>query len=1437
MEALSPRSTNQMIKPKVPMERKVLDKNAAAAQAAQKASSSKNHAPPPPSLVVEPEDDGERYSTGAFLGKGGFAICYEGKLLRNNRVFAMKVVRSEMGQKKMQEKFRTELQIHSKMRHPHIVGFHRAFHFEKCVYVILELCPNGSVMDMVRKRKCLSLPEVRRLMIQLCGAVKYLYRRNVAHRDLKMGNLFLDQNMDIKVGDFGLAAMIISERDEKRRKTLCGTPNYIAPEVLDRSKGGHTQKVDIWSLGVICFAMLTGYPPFQSKTQEEIYKKVRNLTYVWPKDTECANHIPEEAKSLVTSCLNLAENERPDPDDIVEHPFFNMYDGCIPKRLEPACSSAKPVWLRPDEPRGDRMLLGHSLEYDEKLSSYIDHIDDPSQRYPICRAAFYTLCGVGRKPDGTARKAAGKNCSKSAFAECLSEEEKGFQPVIPLPEDIVYRYPHDMETDWSAPELTLPTRRDPASLDSSVMSTKANISVRSNAASVSRTQTALAAAQQRRKESQSHAATLRQQANTGRGSMRKISAMCDAPGPSTRLLPELREAELDIAPIPTIPTGGLADRPIRTKRGVAASYSESLRDVDRNVVPPGSKLGNEHGMLTVGKTRSQSRRLEAATQERPNPPAPRERPVSAAVDNLPSRQRHGSLRLAPSAEKPEEVVKQKLEPRETPRDTIADENRRLRLPANPPPVSRSGSKASLSSGSNKPRSSLGLYPLFHANDPSEVLPRTSTDDVNADLRHMLSNLVPHSSIRRRAVSRRTPHAYVIKWVDYTNRYGIGYVLDDGSVGCVFKAENGRPATGVVLRDGEKHIRRKARSQDKQEGREFDYADADQLVPRHGKLVEFYENCDDGLIVARGSIRRALVSPSLFEIKSSSTGSTTAGIKVRTNSGIESARADAEKIKRVKLVDQFGKYMIGSLGRHGDDALLEDDQVSENHGQFIKFYQRLGNVGVWGFGDGAFQVCQTLQPDITACSNMKQFNFPDHTKLVISPGRTRSSSPWIDFYHLSPSAARYLNAKGKMHPSGFDTRAVASDEAGTFLSIAYGTGVSAMDERIHDILEANSFLQKISFIKDVLKGWIKHGRLGGRASGSSVGSNEMFWEGSQERSHTGGGGKYVWVTVHFWVHGGVKTHVSEEHPIVMGHEASGIVDTVGPAVSHLQPGDHVALEPGYPCRRCPCCKMGRYNLCPDMKFAAVPRRCHGTLTKYFLLPADYCYKLPPNTLGLDEATLMEPLAVAVHTVSQVGVKPGDRVVVFGAGTVGLLCAAVAREFGAAAIIVVDTNAQKLEFAKQLIPKKGLFFETYVPDTALSAEENAHRILNLYYDHRPGEKGTDIFGMDVVIEATGAEPCIQTGIHVLRVAGQFIQTGLGRRQVGFPIATVAEKEIVVRGCFRYGPGDFKLGVQLAVEGKIPVGKLITKIVPFEQATEAWETTRRGDGIKTLIKGVED
>jgi serine/threonine protein kinase len=97
------------------------------------------------------------------------------------------------------------------------------------------MCPNGSLADMLKKRKCLTLPEIRRFMIQICGAVKYLHTRHVVHRDLKTGNLFLDANMNVQVGDFGLAALLVTEKEMevKRRTTMCGTPNYLAPEILE----------------------------------------------------------------------------------------------------------------------------------------------------------------------------------------------------------------------------------------------------------------------------------------------------------------------------------------------------------------------------------------------------------------------------------------------------------------------------------------------------------------------------------------------------------------------------------------------------------------------------------------------------------------------------------------------------------------------------------------------------------------------------------------------------------------------------------------------------------------------------------------------------------------------------------------------------------------------------------------------------------------------------------------------------------------------------------------------------------------------------------------------------------------------------------------------------------------------------------------------------
>ena len=209
-------------------------------------------------------------------------------------------------------------------------------------------------------------------------------------------------------------------------------------------------------------------------------------------------------------------------------------------------------------------------------------------------------------------------------------------------------------------------------------------------------------------------------------------------------------------------------------------------------------------------------------------------------------------------------------------------------------------------------------------------------------------------------------------------------------------------------------------------------------------------------------------------------------------------------------------------------------------------------------------------------------------------------------------------------------------------------------------------------------------------------------------------------------------------MVLGHESAGIVHKVGDKVKSLKVGDRVAMEPGVPCRRCVRCKEGKYNLCPDMAFAATPPY-DGTLARYYVLPEDYCYKLPEN-MTLEEGALIEPTAVAVHITRQASIKPGDSVVVFGAGPVGLLCCAVAKAYGAKKIVTVDINEQRLNFALQYAATDKF------SSARVSAEENAK---NLIKDCELGP------GADVIIDASGAEPCIQTAIHALRMGGTYVQ----------------------------------------------------------------------------------
>ncbi|RYP51956.1 hypothetical protein DL768_002832 [Monosporascus sp. mg162] len=305
-------------------------------------------------------------------------------------------------------------------------------------------------------------------------------------------------------------------------------------------------------------------------------------------------------------------------------------------------------------------------------------------------------------------------------------------------------------------------------------------------------------------------------------------------------------------------------------------------------------------------------------------------------------------------------------------------------------------------------------------------------------------------------------------------------------------------------------------------------------------------------------------------------------------------------------------------------------------------------------------------------------------------------------------------------------------------------------------------------------------------------------------------------VHYWVHGAIGHYVVKD-PMVLGHESAGTVVEVGSAVKTLKPGDRIALEPGYPCRRCGPCLSGKYNLCPDMKFAATPPY-NGTLTGFWTAPADFCYKLPEN-VSLQEGALIEPLAVGVHIVRQAAVVPGQSVVVMGAGPVGLLCAAVARAFGASKVVSVDIVQSKLDFAKS-------FCSTHVyASQRIPAEENAANI----------RREADLpEGADAVIDASGAEPSIQASLHVVRNGGTFVQGGMGRPDITFPIMALCLKEVTAKGSFRYGSGDYKLAVELVASGKVDVKQLISGVVPFREAEEAFKKVKQGEVIKMLIAG---
>ncbi|KAJ7507543.1 kinase-like domain-containing protein [Mycena galericulata] len=310
---------------------------------------SKTTPPSPPRFISDKLGKHQFHRVG-FLGEGGFARVYEVKD-SNNKRFACKVVTmSSLKTKKAKTKLYAEIKIHRSLSHPNIVTFIDCFEGDDNVYMTIELCTSGSLMDLLRRRKRFSEPEARFFLVQLIGACHYMHGQSVIHRDLKLGNLFLDSHMNVKVGDFGLAALI--ESPGERKKTICGTPNYIAPEVLFDTASGHSFEVDTWSIGVILYTLVVGRPPFQTKDVKAIYQRIRMNDYTFPSPPPASPSVP--SRNLIGDILTPDPQLRPTLLSIVGHEWFTM--GPVPPYIPTSAHDGPPDWGHISRERSDNNL-------------------------------------------------------------------------------------------------------------------------------------------------------------------------------------------------------------------------------------------------------------------------------------------------------------------------------------------------------------------------------------------------------------------------------------------------------------------------------------------------------------------------------------------------------------------------------------------------------------------------------------------------------------------------------------------------------------------------------------------------------------------------------------------------------------------------------------------------------------------------------------------------------------------------------------------------------------------------------------------------------------------------------------------------------------------------------------------------------------------------
>ena len=357
----------------------------------------KNRFLPKPQSVLkglEPEPKIKDFEMLKELGCGSFGRVFLARHLKTRALYAIKAI-DKKDKTNIEEKpyFRRELEVMYKIHHPNVVKLFGHFEDNNYCYFIMEYISKGNVYNLLTldKKKQISPKVVATIMKDVISAVYFLHNMNppIIHRDIKPENVLLNEGIIAKLTDFGWSNYI---QEDKERKTVCGTPIYLAPEIIKEQ--GHDKRVDIWCIGVLLFELITKKVPFQGKDLEALKSNILHLKISWPQEMN------PDAKDLISKILKLDPNQRMPLEEMLEHPFFLKYFPDAPSCLilpDPNINYKTFVVSKDDPKTWDPVQRNNY--YDNKPTndgpsdniSGNNHKKEPQDKYAVLQEKYQSL--------------------------------------------------------------------------------------------------------------------------------------------------------------------------------------------------------------------------------------------------------------------------------------------------------------------------------------------------------------------------------------------------------------------------------------------------------------------------------------------------------------------------------------------------------------------------------------------------------------------------------------------------------------------------------------------------------------------------------------------------------------------------------------------------------------------------------------------------------------------------------------------------------------------------------------------------------------------------------------------------------------------------------------------------------------------------------------